>query len=94
VAGSTMSARTAVSVMNCSCTQVKRSLRPRPSRQSLVSGQTAAGLVFWTSSAVTGGPPPRSWGSPVMTGPKRDWSNTRTELSRRSRPSIRVLSRW
>ena len=42
-----------------------------------ISGQTTIGLVFWISSAVTGGPSPRSRLSPVRIGPMRDWSSRR-----------------
>ncbi len=53
-AGST-SATLAVSVMNCSCTHTNRSSRAKPRLTISWSGATATGLVFWMSSAVTGG---------------------------------------
>ena len=56
VAGSTMSAISAVSVMNCSCTATNRSSRAKPSRTLACSGATVIGLVFWISIAFTGGP--------------------------------------
>src|SRR6202012_3145253 len=55
VAGSTRSAMTAVSVMNCSCTTVNRSGRANPWRTSACSGATVIGLVFWINIALTGG---------------------------------------
>ena len=91
MAGSTMSAKAAVSVRNCSCTQVNRSSRAKPLCTSSSSGQTIAGLVFWISSAVTGGPPFSAAGSPVRIGPRRDWSSSRSEGSTMSRPSISVF---
>ena len=72
VAGSTMSAIAAVSVRNCSCTHRNRSSRAMPWRTVSDSGATAIGLVFCTSVAVTGGPAPRSRGSPVRMAPMRD----------------------
>ena len=57
----------AVSVINCSWTQTKRSERLKPSRTFSDSGHTTAGFVFWISIAVTGGPSPRSGLSPVRT---------------------------
>ena len=47
----------AVSVMTCSWTTVKRSSRAKPRLTTSWSGATDIGLVFWMSSAVTGGPP-------------------------------------
>ena len=67
-----MSAKDAVSVRNCSWTQVKRSSRANPLCTSSSSGQTIAGLVFWISSAVTGGPFFNASRSPVRIGPSRD----------------------
>ena len=64
----------AVSLMICSWTQTNRSLRAKPRRTCCWSGATFIGLVFWMNSAVTGGPPSRSWRSPHSTGPMRDWS--------------------
>ena len=46
VAGSTMSAIFAVSVMNCSCTHTNRSSRAKPSCTLSSSGATHIGLVF------------------------------------------------
>ena len=57
VAGSTMSAICAVSVMNCSCTTMNRSSRAKPWRTRFCSGATVTGLVFWISIALTGPPP-------------------------------------
>src|SRR6266481_1956584 len=51
VAGSTMSAKRAVSVMNCSWTQTNRSSRAKPRFTRSCSGATESGLVFWMESA-------------------------------------------
>ena len=91
VAGSTMSAKAAVSVRNCSCTQVNRSSRAKPLCTSSSSGQTIAGLVFWISMPVTGGPFFSASRSPVRIGPSRDWSRSRIDVSTMSMPSISVL---
>ena len=91
VAGSTMSAMRAVSVMTCSCTTVNRSSRAKPRLTTSWSGATVTGLVFWMNSAVTGGPPRSASASPVSTAPMRDWSSWRTPASRRSSPSISGL---
>jgi hypothetical protein len=72
VAGMTISATFAVSVMNCSCTQTKRSSRAKPRLTTSWSGATETGLVFWISSAVTGPPPSKASLSPVRIGPMRD----------------------
>ena len=69
VAGSTMSAICAVSVMNCSCTAMNRSSRANPWRTSACSGATVIGLVFWISIALTGGPPSAPPASPVRIRP-------------------------
>ena len=42
-----MSAYFAVSVINCSCTQTKRSSLEKPSLTNKLSGATTKGLVFW-----------------------------------------------
>ena len=61
----------AVAVMNCSCTHTNRSSRAKPAFTLRCSGATCTGFMFWMNSAVTGGPPLRSSGSPVRTGPMR-----------------------
>ena len=80
--------------MNCSCTQTNRSSRAKPAFTLRCSGATCTGFMFWMNSAVTGGPPLMSSGSPVSTGPMRDWSSMRTLGSATSRPSISVLFQW
>ena len=92
VAGSTMSASSAVSVMNCSCTATNRSSRMKPRRTRLVSGATVAGLLFWISIACTGGPSRSASRSPVSTLASRLMSRMRVAGSIASRPSISVLS--
>ena len=92
VAGRTISAMAAVSVINCSWTQTKRSSLSNPSRTLSEDGETIIGLVFWINMAVTGGPPCRSIGLPHKTSPIRDWSKTLIPLSKRSAPIIRDLS--
>ena len=72
-----MSAISAVSVMNCSWTTVKRSSRAKPARVSVWSGATLTGLVFWMKSALTGGPPFSARASPVRIGPISLMSSSR-----------------
>ena len=79
VAGSTTSAISAVSVMNCSCTQVNRSSRAKPRFTLSCSGATDTGLVFWISSAVTGMSLISASFSPTRIGPMRDWSSRRID---------------
>ena len=91
VAGSTISAIAAVSVMNCSCTHMNKSSRAKPRFTLFWSGATETGLVFWISIAVTGGPPQSASASPARIGPMRDWSSTRTAGSHNSGASIIAL---
>ena len=88
VAGSTTSAISAVSVMNCSCTQTNRSSRAKPRLTFSWSGHTDTGLVFWITIAATGGPFFSAASSPSRISPTRDWSSMRTHGSRNSCPSI------
>jgi hypothetical protein len=92
VAGNTMSASSAVSVMNCSCTTRNRSSRASPARVLAWSGVTEAGLVFCTIIAITGGPPLSALASPVSTGPISDMSSARVSARLRSVPVSRDLS--
>ena len=88
VAGSTISAICAVSVMNCSCTTMNRSSRAKPLRTRFCSGATVTGLVFWISIALTGPPPFNASASPVRMRPIWDWSSQRVLRSSASWPSM------
>ena len=93
VAGSTMSAQRAVSVMNCSCTQTNRSSRAKPRRTRLLSGahrqrDCCSGSASRAPAARRAAPSR----SPVSTLPIRLMSRMRIVGSIASRPSISVLS--